>query len=134
MIVNDKYRLGALVRSGEVATFEAREISTGRSLYVHLMAGAPTVAALTAEVRARLAAASGRPPSPLIEQGDFEGSPFVVTDATPELLDLRRWLEGQAQGSAVAEPGGGGTSGAAAPGSPTRETGRVHALVSRYGW
>jgi hypothetical protein len=114
MIVNKKYKLGALVRSGEVATFEAQEIATGRSCYVHLMSGAPTAASLTAQVRARLAADSGSSAPPLIEQGDYEGAPFVVTEATPELLDLQRWIEAQpAAGSTVADSGG------SEPGSPS---------------
>ncbi len=133
MIVNDKYRLGALVRSGEVATFEAEEISTGRSLYVHLIAGAPAAASLTAEVGALLAAASGRPASPLVEQGDYQGSPFVVTDATPELLDLRRWLEGQGRGGSGAAPATDGPGGFVAPGEPSREPGEFTRLFQGTG-
>ena len=123
MLVNNRYRLGALVRTGVMATFEAQEVPSGRNYYLHLVAHAGSSAlSLMDTVRARLAAGRGRSSAPLVEIGDYDGTPYAVTEPRPELLDLQQWIDEnppQSFSGTVGDAGSGeaGAGGAADSGS-----------------
>ncbi len=85
-----KYELDRLMADGEAKTFRAVENATGRSVFLHLFN--PSGQALLATLKSRLGGADGKPVAPLIEIGDFAGSPFAVTEAIEPFGNLRDWI------------------------------------------
>src|SRR5512135_3175733 len=71
-------------------SFRAKENSTGREVAVHLLVGGhtPVNEALLARVQALPAASAAK----LIEVGDNQGTPYVVTVA-PTFQHLEQWLK-----------------------------------------
>src|ERR1035441_1031695 len=70
----------------------AREISTGRSVTIHLLAGGHS-----APNEALLAEIGTLPPEYqvcFLETGDQNGTPYVVTDAIAGNPPLRQWMTG----------------------------------------
>ena len=101
MIFHDKYELAALRGGDQEIAVPGREIASGRDVLVHLLAAGYTpenrevlaaIDKLTAEYRLRI-----------LDTGDHEGIPYVITDVLPANLKLREWLT--AVQSAVRSPG-----------------------------
>ncbi len=87
----DRFELLNLDRDDGVKTFEAREISTGRPVKVHLFvqAGAPLQAALLKAVD-RL---QGDERQRVLDRGKHEGTPYVVTDRLVDYPGLSEWVQ-----------------------------------------
>src|ERR1035437_8253264 len=73
-------------------SFRARQVSIGREVTVHLLVGGRS--AENEQLLARLRAMPSQSFSKLIEVGDNDGTPFVVTVAPPH-EHLAEWIEGQ---------------------------------------
>lgn len=91
MIFHDRYELLAL-RGGDEGeiTLPGREISSGRDVFVHLLA-----TGYTQENRELLATLDKLPAEPrrrVLDQGDHEGIPYVVTEVLTPKLKLREWV------------------------------------------
>jgi hypothetical protein len=108
-----KYELDRLIADGEVRTFRATENATGRLVFLHLFnpEGQPLLAAL----KAKLARDPLKPVPPLVELGEFAGSPYAVTEPVTPFKSLREWL------AQIAEPPSGPI---AAPAPPPRPQAR----------
>jgi hypothetical protein len=85
-----KYDLERLVADGAAKTFRAKENATGQQVFLHLFnpGGEPVLAA----IKSKLGGGSGRPVWPLLEVGEFAGSPYVVTDVIEPFTTLRDWV------------------------------------------
>src|SRR5579872_4187979 len=82
-----KYDLERLIADGDAKTFRAKENATGQQVLLHLFSpgGEPILAA----IKAKLGGAPGKPVWPLLEIGDFAGSPYAVTDVIEPFTTLR---------------------------------------------
>src|SRR5262252_5069021 len=81
------------------------EISTGRPVVVHLLSGG-----YIGENEEILKAAANVPPRYrrlVLETGDHEGVPYIVTEVLPGNAPLRAWLASMAQTQSPPEPSGG---------------------------
>ena len=96
MNIYAKYELLELVPDPEIRSFHARELSSGRKVVMHLMVRGYTtennrilyrILHLPAESRQRI-----------VEVGEYEGVPFVVTEELG--IPLTEWLSGQAAAAA----------------------------------
>lgn len=90
MIFHDKYELLALRGGDRDIALPGREISSGRDVLVHLLA-----AGYTPENREVLAAIDRLPGEyrlRVLDKGDHEGIPYLVTEVLPANLKLREWL------------------------------------------
>src|ERR1039458_4111290 len=74
MSLYKRYELIEPIPGGTVKSFKARQISTGRDVWVYLLVGGEE--ALQRQVRAVAAEKRRR----ILEEGTHEGTPFVVTD------------------------------------------------------
>lgn len=85
-----KYELERLVADGETKTFRAVENATGRRVFLHFFnpEGLPILAAL----KSKLGKTPGKPVLPLIELGEFAGSPYAVTEPISQFTTLRQWV------------------------------------------
>jgi len=101
MVFHEKYELLALRGGDQEITLPGIEISSKRPVLVHLLAAGYTpenrellriIIELSAENQRRV-----------LETGDHDGIPYVVTDILPESLSLRNWVTAGA--AAKPEPG-----------------------------
>ena len=91
--LTEKYELGTPLRDTAVAfdkSMEGRQISTGRPIAVHLLAGgySPENQTLLREIAAL-------PPeykACFLESGDHHGTPYIVTDSLAGSPPFRRWF------------------------------------------
>ena len=85
-----RYSLDRLLADGETKTFRAKENQTGRNVFLHMFnqSGMPVLAAL----KSKLVGPGGRPVWPLLELGDFSGSPYAITEPIEPFTTLRDWL------------------------------------------
>ncbi len=85
-----KYDLERLIADGDAKTFRAKENATGQQVFLHLFnpGGEPILAA----IKAKFGGAPGKPTWPLLEIGDFAGSPYAVTDVIEPFTTLREWV------------------------------------------
>jgi len=91
MVFHDKYELLAL-RSGEgEIALPGREILSGQPVVVHLMTSGHTPA--VEEMLRRLKDLSAEDQRHVLDKGDHDGIPFVVTAVLPGKLSLSAWLE-----------------------------------------
>jgi hypothetical protein len=97
-----KYELERLIADGETKTFRAIENSTGRLVFLHMFN--PEGQVLLAAIKARLAPDPRNPRPPLIELGEFAGTPFAVTEPLPNFKSLRDWLNQPADPGPPAAP------------------------------
>ncbi|MGA2575049.1 MAG: hypothetical protein ABSH24_03395 [Bryobacteraceae bacterium] len=100
MIFHDRYELLALRGGDREIALPGREISSGRDVLVHLLSDG-----YTPENRELLANIDKLPAEyqrRVLDIGDHEGIPYVVTDVLPPNLKLREWLA--AAKSAVPSP------------------------------
>jgi len=91
----ERFELLALHRDDGVKTFHAREIATRRPVHVHLFADphAPQNMALLARLE-RLPEHERRR---IIDRGEDDGTPYVVTDRLVDQPGFREWLNAKAQ-------------------------------------
>jgi len=97
-----RYDLERLIADGEAKTFRAKENSTGRVVFLHLFnpEGQPLLAAL----QARFGQDPQNPVPPLLELGEFSGSPYAVTEPIAGFRTLREWLGRGANGEPLPPP------------------------------
>ena len=102
-----RYELIEPVPGTGTKSFRARQVSTARDVTVHLLVGGRTPE--NEQLLARLRGMPAQSFSKLIEVGDNEGTPFVVTVAPP-YLHLADWLGEQeiAAAQGVQRPTAGG--------------------------
>lgn len=98
-----KYELERLIADGETKTFRATENATGRAVYLHFFN--PEGLGLLTALELRFAKTPAKPELPLIELGEFAGTPYAVTLPIEQFTTFRRWLDSQADSGsqAVAE-------------------------------
>jgi hypothetical protein len=102
MVFHDKYELLAL-RSGEgEIALPGREILSGQPVVVHLMTSGHTPA--VEEMLRRLKDLSAEDQRHVLDKGDHDGIPFVVTAVLPGKLSLSAWLETLAPPPVVKPP------------------------------
>ncbi|MGD0360692.1 MAG: hypothetical protein ABSC93_07455 [Bryobacteraceae bacterium] len=90
MIFHDRFELLALRGGDREIALPGREISSGRDVLVHLLS-----AGYSPENRELLAIIDGLSPEHrrrVLEKGDHEGIPYVVTETLPANVTLREWL------------------------------------------
>jgi hypothetical protein len=85
-----RYELDRLIADGDAKTFRALENSSGRAVLLHMFnpQGQPVLTAL----KSKLAKDPQRPAPPLIELGEFAGSPYVVTEEIAGFRNIREWV------------------------------------------
>lgn len=90
MSLTDRFQLFDLKRDEGARSFEAREIATGRPVFVHLFADrtSPLNRALLAKVETLPPQERAR----IIDRGEHEGGVYLVTDRLAEYPGLREWL------------------------------------------
>ena len=102
MVFRDKYELLTLHHGDREVIFTGREILSGQAVAVRLLiAGA---ASESAELMTRLRNLTAEDRGLVLETGDYEGIPFVVTSILPAGLGLHAWLEGAAARLAPGQP------------------------------
>ncbi|HJT89057.1 MAG TPA: hypothetical protein VJ732_14405, partial [Bryobacteraceae bacterium] len=92
-----KYELLEALPGEGTRSFQAKQINSGRAVTAHLLIGGRTP-----ENEALLARIRVLPPASLakvLEVGDNEGTPFVITEAPP-YLHLSEWLAGHERAAA----------------------------------
>ncbi len=85
-----RYELDRLIADGDAKTFRATENSTGRIVLLHMFnpPGQPVLAVL----KGKLGSDPAHPSPPLIELGEFAGSPYAVTEEIPGFRNIREWV------------------------------------------
>lgn len=86
-----KYELERLLADGETKSFRAVENSTGRNVFLHFFN--PQGLSILAALKSKLEKTPGKPVLPLIELGEFAGSPYAVTERIVPFTTLREWVE-----------------------------------------
>src|SRR5712691_6771523 len=86
----DRFELLELQRDDGIRTFQAREIATGRLVQAHLFvhAHAPESAALLQKLDVLPEEERGR----IVDRGEHQGTPYVVTERLVDQPGLREWL------------------------------------------
>ena len=111
-----KYEVLSALSEGEVQSFRARQVSSGRLVLVHHLAAGHTPGLqpdLASLVFLFLRRASVEQSRHLLDMGEDEGRIYIVTADAPECLNLRKWL--QLVPEAPAEKGGESQPGEEAP-------------------
>src|SRR5271166_3917459 len=90
MIFHEKYELLALRGGDHEIALPGREISSGRDVLVHLLAAGYTPENL--ELLAAIDKLPAEHQRRVLDKGDHEGIPYVVTEVLPGTLKLREWL------------------------------------------
>ena len=118
MSFTEKYELLDLIAENETRTYLARERATVRMVMVHqLLAGPNRIGLLEMVLRARMVPAlAGR--VQILDLGEHEGTPFVVTEIIPGFRTLREWLQAELAYGARAQEGKQGAASKAPPTSP----------------
>ena len=93
MPFTDRFQLLDLKRDEGARTFEAREIATGRPVFVHLFANCTSP--LNRALLAKLDTLPEEERHRIIDRGDHEGGIYLVTDRLAEYPGLREWLKAQ---------------------------------------
>ncbi|MBZ5604682.1 MAG: hypothetical protein LAO79_20480 [Acidobacteriia bacterium] len=96
-----RYDLERLLADGEAKTFRAKENASGRPVFLHMFN--PSGESILAAMKAKLTGPQGKPVWPLIELGDFAGSPYAVTEPIEPFTSLREWVASANPMAAVAE-------------------------------
>lgn len=104
MSLYSRYEIVAPVAEPQVRTFEARDIASGRRVWVHVILGGEGGGVLRKVANVPPAARAA-----IIEIGEQDGNPFIVTDDLGG--SLLAWLDAQIS----AKPATGGGVGAAEP-------------------
>ncbi len=93
-----KYELLEVISDEDARTFNARQVSSGRPVLVHQLAGGPNRANqidLLKMVLRYLRSASPLSLGQVLDMGEEEGTTYLVTEVLPEFRTLRRWLESE---------------------------------------
>jgi len=98
MVFQDKYELLALRGGDNEIALPGREISSGRPVLLHLLAGG--YAPENQELLRALGNLSSEQRGHVLDSGDHDGIPYVVTDTLPDNLSVRSWVAA----GAVAQP------------------------------
>jgi len=114
MVFQDKYELLALRGGDNEIALPGREISSGRPVLLHLLAGG--YAPENQELLRALGNLSSEQRGHVLDSGDHDGIPYVVTDTLPDNLSVRSWV------AAIERIAGSG-------GRSLRGTGRIHAAL-----
>ncbi len=85
-----RYELDRLIADGDAKTFRAIENATGRAVLLHMFN--PQGQAVLGVLKSKLARDPARPTPPLLELGEFAGSPYAVTEDVVGFKDVRNWL------------------------------------------
>jgi hypothetical protein len=99
----DRFELLELRREGSVQTYHAREISTARPVQVHLFIGGP--GGENAELLGLLPQLPESERRRVLDRGESQGFPYIVTDRLAGYLDFREWVTVNSRPSAA--PNGG---------------------------
>jgi hypothetical protein len=91
MVFHEKYELLALRFGGEEIALPGREISSGKAVLVHLLAAGYTPE--NQELLGTMRGLSAEEWQRVLEMGDHDGIPYVVTDSLPGNLSLRNWVK-----------------------------------------
>lgn len=86
----DRFELLELRRDGEIQTYHAREVATARPVQVHLF-----TLGNTAESAALLGLIGHLPEAErrrVIDRGESQGIPYLVTDRLAGYADVREWI------------------------------------------
>lgn len=95
MPFTDRFQLLDLKRDEGARTYEAREIATGRPVYVHVFAD--TTAPLNRALLAKLDNLPEEELRRIIDRGPLDVGVYVVTDRLAEYPGLREWLKAKNQ-------------------------------------
>jgi hypothetical protein len=87
----DRFQLLDLKHDEGVRTYEAREIATGRPVFVHLFADC--AAPLNRGLLAKIDALPEEERSRILDRGPHEGGVYLVTDRLAEYSGLQEWLK-----------------------------------------
>ncbi len=114
-----RYELARLIADGETKTFRAVENATGRNVLFHFFKpeGQPILAAL----KSKWGRLPGKPEPPLLELGEFAGSPYAVTEMIEPFTTLRQWvisMENDAPTMEIHLPAAAPTASPAIPAAP----------------
>ena len=90
MLFHERYELLALRGGNKELALPGREITTGRAVLVHLMAAGYTPE--NQELLKSIDRLSAEDRKLILESGDHEGIPFVVTEMLPRDQALREWV------------------------------------------
>jgi hypothetical protein len=90
----DRFELLELRRDDGIQTFHAREVATARPVQVHVFIGGLTPENVSLlELLDRL---PGRERRRVIDRGQTDGRPYVVTDRLAGFASLREWVQTKA--------------------------------------
>jgi hypothetical protein len=90
MLFHERYELLALRGGNKELALPGREITTGRAVLVHLMAAGYTPE--NQELLQSIDHMSAEDRKLILESGDHEGIPYVVTEMLPRDQALREWV------------------------------------------
>ncbi|MGB9606772.1 MAG: hypothetical protein ACPL88_12925, partial [Bryobacteraceae bacterium] len=104
MSLPEKYELLDLIAENETRTYLARERSTVRMVMVHVLLPGPNrISLLELVLRTRMIPATpGR--LQILDLGEHEGNPYVVTEIIPGFTTLRNWLGAELAWASGAQP------------------------------
>lgn len=92
MSFDERFELGELLRDDGVRTFAVRDRAGGQDLVAHFLAHAPEAATLLASLQ-RL---PERERQRIVDRGERDGVPYVVTGSLPGHPGFREWLASNA--------------------------------------
>ncbi|HLY19505.1 MAG TPA: hypothetical protein VKR61_19895, partial [Bryobacteraceae bacterium] len=92
MVFHEKYELLALRGGDREIALPARDIFSGHPVLVHLLTGGKTPE--NQDLLRKLGEIPPQDRQHVLNTGDHDGVPFVVTDVLPGKLSLREWLAG----------------------------------------
>lgn len=90
MTLYDRYELVELRRDDGIQTFHAREIATARPVQCHLFA--PEESRENLALLSRLDHLPDAERRRVIERGEYQGRPYVITDRLAGYAGFREWL------------------------------------------
>ena len=93
MSFDDRFELGELVRDDGIRTFLARDKTGGQDLLAHFFANSAEIASLLVSLE-RL---PERERQRIVDRGEREGTPYVVTGTLAEQAGFREWLAANAR-------------------------------------
>jgi len=121
-----RYELDRLIADGETKTFRAIDNATGRAVLLHMFN--PKAAPVLAALKAKLASDPRVPRPPLLELGEFAGSPYAVTEVVAGFTNLRDWIAALPSSPGVAAPAPAAPGPSAPPASPSGSAGSTRRL------
>lgn len=90
-----KYQKPEQIRPDPVHTFRTKEVSTGRTVFVHRVSTTEAPAEQTSLLRLLLSAVFRSPSARnlILDYGEEQGFWYVITQGEPQCLQLREWLQ-----------------------------------------